>query len=67
MNKTLTTIQGDMWDLISYRAYGTEQGVKALMDANPDLADQLVLPGGLMIVIPDYEPPTSNLLPPWRR
>lgn len=67
MIKTIKTVQGDMWDLISYRVYGTEAGVAALLEANPEMAAQFVLPGGVTVIVPDYEAPKTTILPPWRR
>ena len=62
-----STIQGDTWDTISYRAYNDEAYVAELVAANPDLADTVIFSGGVMVVIPIIAAPadTSNL-PPWR-
>ncbi|WP_455973586.1 tail protein X [Acidaminococcus intestini] len=67
MTDTYKTVQGDMWDLIAYKVYGAEDGAAALLRANPDLADIVVLPAGVTVKVPAYDPPKTNLLPPWRR
>ena len=33
---TYTTIQGDMWDSIAKKVYGTERAMDILMKANPE-------------------------------
>lgn len=67
MTKTYTTVQGDMWDSIAYKLYGSESGLNALLEANPAYMDYVVLPGGLTLKVPEYTKPTTNRLPPWRR
>ena len=42
MSSTYSTVQGDMWDLISYRVYGTEKYVKNLLEANPQYRNVVV-------------------------
>lgn len=67
MSKAYTTRQGDMWDLISYRCYGAESGMKTLMEANASYISTAVFPAGVTLIVPDYEKPTTSVLPPWRR
>ena len=33
MSNAYSTVQGDMWDMISYRVYGSEKYVKILLEA----------------------------------
>ncbi|WP_208976297.1 tail protein X [Polycladidibacter stylochi] len=56
--KTRMSKDGDMVDLIAYEEYGNEAGRSAIHKANPALADHgLVLPAGIVIVIPEFEQP----------
>lgn len=67
MPKTYTTIQGDCWDGIAKRMYDSEDGTNVLLDANEQYADTAVFGAGVVLTVPDYEPPKTDLLPPWRR
>ena len=51
--KTYTTVQGDCWDLVAFKVYGSEKYMALLADANPSLLDFLVFPSGTVINIPD--------------
>lgn len=65
--KTYTTIQGDMWDLIAFKAYGKEAYISKLLEANEDLREITVFPSGVEIICPEADAETSSILPPWRR
>lgn len=62
-----TTVQGDTWDNIAYKAYGPGNEVLAgdLMKANWDLLDYFVFPAGIEVQIPEQVQKTDDL-PPWR-
>lgn len=62
-----TTVQGDMWDLIAKRKYGTEKAMHVLLEANQQYSDIVVFGVGIVLNIPEYEAPTPDTLPPWRR
>lgn len=62
-----TTIQGDMWDSIAKKLYGTELGMNALLEANPNHRHIVVFPAGVVLTVPEYEKPKTKRLPPWRR
>lgn len=66
MNK-YTTIQGDMWDGIAKKVYGTETAMNVLLNANPEHIGTVVFSAGIVLDVPDYTAPTPDLLPPWRR
>lgn len=66
-NKTYTTVQGDMWDSIAYKLYGTEQALNVLLDANQRYSAYVVFPAGITLIVPDYSVPVTSDLPPWRR
>ena len=61
------TISGDTWDIISYRMYGTERYIQALINANPTHRYTLRFSGGLTLAIPEIAPDPASNLPPWRR
>ena len=67
MPKTYTTIQGDCWDGIAKRLYGTEAAMNVLLEANRGYNDITVFSAGVVLTVPEYEAPRTNLLPPWRR
>nr|DAM69346.1 MAG TPA: baseplate wedge protein [Caudoviricetes sp.] len=67
MAKTYTTIQGDMWDGIAKRMYGTERAINILLEANQQHNNTVIFSAGVVLTVPDYEPPRVELLPPWRR
>lgn len=61
-----TTIQGDAWDLISYKIFGTEAYMGELMRANREHIDTLIFNDGVVLNVPEivYEEPDS--VPYWR-
>lgn len=67
MLDTYQTIQGDMWDLIALRLYNTESGMNVLLEANPQYADIVIFPASVKLLVPEYNEPLPNTLPPWRR
>ena len=67
MSKTYTTIQGDMWDLISLKVYGSEQYMTELLEANESYKEVAVFPAGITLICPEVKAVTSKMLPPWRR
>jgi phage tail protein X len=64
---TYITVQGDTWDVISYRVYGDEGHMGALIEANPGHTDIVIFPAGIKLIIPaaPEKSPAANL-PPWR-
>lgn len=67
MPDTYTTIQGDMWDTIAFKLYGTENGMNVLLEANQQCADTVIFPAGVQLIVPEYTEPIPDTLPPWRR
>lgn len=68
MNGTYTTIQGDMWDGISYKVFGDVKYTDALMNANSKYRNVYVFSSGITLDIPDVETRvTGSNLPPWKR
>lgn len=67
MSNTYITVQGDMWDSIAKKVYGSEAGMNKLIEANHQYIDMVVFSAGLTLAIPSWEPPKTDMLPPWRR
>lgn len=66
--KTYTTIQGDCWDGIAYKLYGSTSYVGYLMAANLPLLDTFVFEAGVVLQAPDLpQLPQTTKLPTWRR
>ncbi|AUZ76239.1 MULTISPECIES: tail protein X [Aeromonas] len=72
---TLTSLQGERWDALCVRAYGslTQPALNGLRAANPDAARRsagFVLPAGLILNVPpisEQEAITPVELAPWQR
>lgn len=65
---TYKTVQGDTWDLISYRVYGTGNIMSELMKANPKYMNVGVFSAGVVLNIPAID--TTEIdenIPPWLR
>lgn len=65
------TQEGERWDTVSFKMYGTPNEVQRIIEANPNIPITERLEGGLVLEIPILE--TNNLttdkedLPPWKR
>lgn len=66
MSKTYATIQGDTWDLIAYKLYGSEKYMKNLIEANWPLLEVLVFSSGTVINVPDIPEDSDEDAPFWR-
>ncbi|TDL50951.1 LysM domain-containing protein [Paenibacillus dendritiformis] len=64
---TYTTIQGDTWDGIAYKVYGTESQMAELMRANPAHISTVIFSAGVTLIIPPMPANVSDGLPPWKR
>lgn len=61
------TTKGDTWDMIAYSAYGSEELVAPIMEANREHIETTVFESGVTLAIPDLElSDASAYLPPWR-
>lgn len=65
------TRDGDRWDDISVKAYGTPFETKRLMDANPNLPLTSHFAGGVSVLCPIIDVVTETIdpedLPLWKR
>lgn len=62
-----STIQGDMWDSISYKLFGTEQHMSKLMELNPRHNRTVIFSAGVKLHVPVIATQTATDLPPWKR
>jgi len=62
-----TTIQGDMWDGIAKKLYGTEKAMNVLLEANQQYRSVVIFGAGIVLDVPEYTAPKLDILPPWRR
>lgn len=61
MSTTYSVKQGDTYETIARRVYGSEQGINALREANPDASEPLSQ--GLILVIPELVGAPQNRQP----
>jgi phage tail protein X len=63
-----TTIQGDTWDMIAYKAFGDEALMIQIMNLNLDYIDVSVFSAGTVLQMPDVTEveETASDLPPWK-
>ena len=62
-----TTTQGETWDMISEKLYGTPHRVAELISVNADHSDTLIFDEDIELSIPVLEEHKSNTLAPWKR
>ena len=63
-----TTTQGDTWDLISYKVYGSEKRTHVLMQANISNIDISIFPADLKLIVPELTSgAVKRTTPPWKR
>ena len=55
MNKTYTTIEGDMWDKIAYEQMGSVLYMDKLVKANAGHAATVIFPAGVVLTIPRWK------------
>lgn len=62
-----TTIQGDTWDIISFKVYGDEKYMSDLLKSNPQHINTIFFSSGVEIICPDIDTEEVQNLPPWKR
>jgi len=67
MSGTYKTVQGDMWDLISYKMYGDTKFTNLLMSANKKYIEYFTFPAGIELTIPDISTKIITAAPPWKQ
>lgn len=65
------TTQGERWDSLAWKFYGSVKSMNILIDANPAIALSGVLDAGTKVIVPIVEATsetiTASNLPPWKR
>jgi len=67
MPSAYTTISGDTWDIIAYKAYGSEMLMDTLIRANLEHKETFIFPAGVALTLPEIAPEVSKSLPPWKQ
>lgn len=60
-----TTIQGDTWDLIAYRLWGSEYLLPLLLEANPKHRYTIIFTGDVVLNVPIIDTAIYSLRPAW--
>jgi phage tail protein X len=68
-NITYITEQGDKWDSIAYKVYGSAKYMPQLMAANTGYLEYYIFPAGIELQLPEIttEQAALSSLPPWRQ
>lgn len=61
------TIEGDTWDSISYKVYGSEEYFKDIYEANKNYSNIAIFNGGIELKVPVIKVVEISTLPPWKR
>ncbi|MET0264714.1 MAG: tail protein X [Duganella sp.] len=64
------TIEGERWDLLSWKYYQSVRHIALLIETNPHAPITETLPSGLTLLIPVIEAGETTVqeeLPPWKR
>lgn len=67
MDEIYITVQGDTWDIISYKVYGDSKYIGYLMQNNFDLLDTFMFSSGIEVYIPALTEEESDSIPDWRK
>lgn len=66
--RTYTTVQGDMWDSVAYKALGSVNLTDKLMMANRQWLHLYTFPAGIVLDVPEIKPESvAEGLPPWKQ
>ena len=68
--RTITTTQGDTWDILSKKCYGSEMYMDKLIDANIVHRKTLLFSAGIVLNVPEIDVSNvaiDNALPIWKR
>ncbi|KEQ22305.1 tail protein X [Paenibacillus tyrfis] len=61
------TIQGDTWDVISFKLFGSDSQMSTLMELNPKHIRTVFFSAGIRLTVPTIPPKPAADLPPWKR
>lgn len=67
--QTVTTRQGDTFDILSKRLYGDEHYMHVLINANIQHRKTVIFPYGVVLNVPEVDTTAADTidLPPWKR
>lgn len=66
-NGTYTTVQGDKWDSVCFKEFGSTEHVDRLMMLNLEHIRYYVFPAGIVLELPEVSAEDSSYtLPPWK-
>ncbi|MEQ6355916.1 tail protein X [Lysinibacillus sp. M3] len=60
-----TTIQGDTWDLIAYKLWGSEYLLPLLLEANPKHRNTIFFTGDVVLNVPSIDTSIYTERPIW--
>ncbi|MEA0565304.1 tail protein X [Lysinibacillus irui] len=60
-----TTIQGETWDLIAYKLWGSEYLLPLLLEANPQHRHTLFFSGDVILNVPEIDIAIYTPRPVW--
>ena len=65
-----TTKEGDRWDQLAFRFYGSVKSIGILTDANPTVSLSPVIDFGTILIVPIIDNSTASVItknkPPWK-
>lgn len=61
------TAQGDTWDIVSFKVYGSEKQIAALIEANPAYRETAIFSADVKLDIPEIAVVNTAPAPPWMR
>lgn len=64
---TYITVQGDTWDMISFKVYGTSKYIGLLMESNYNLLDIFKFSACIEINVPELPEEEEADIPEWRK
>lgn len=67
MGNIYKTVQGDTWDLIAKKVYGSEIHLDHLMKHNFSLLDYFIFPAGIKVFTPEEPLKGAKGIPEWRK
>ena len=64
---TYTTTQGEGWDEVALKVYGSELYSGVLMQANPSHLETFIFSAGEVLEVPDLPEEEDDTTPEWRK
>lgn len=61
-----TTVQGDTFDMLAFKAYGSEFLSHLIIQANPQYSNVITFDSGIVLKLPKINKQLTATRPPWR-